>query len=133
MKTQIPIYRAKRKDNDEYVKGSFFYAEHTNRHEIVWETVIGSDSCFEPSFESVEVDESTLAIHFPNMIDSEGTKIFASLSEDGKGGDKLDLIGSIKDGYAVLREGVFTYITSYKYLYGIVHWGEDLKGIGIKK
>lgn len=32
--------------------------------------------------------KTTLAVHFPDMIDSQGNKIFASLSEDGKGGDK---------------------------------------------
>ena len=33
------------------------------------------------------IDETTLAINFPDMLDSESTKIFASLSEDGRGGD----------------------------------------------
>ena len=31
----------------------------------------------------------TLSINFPNMLDSQGNKIFASLQEDGKGGDIL--------------------------------------------
>ena len=43
----------------------------------------------------LQIDPSTLAIHFPDMIDSEGTKIFASLSEDGKGGD-IFIINGIK-------------------------------------
>ena len=42
-------------------------------------------SCW--SDEDKTIDPSTLAIHFPDMLDSEGTKIFASLSEDGMGGD----------------------------------------------
>lgn len=33
------------------------------------------------------IDISTLSIHFPDMIDSQGNKIFASLQEDGRGGD----------------------------------------------
>ena len=33
------------------------------------------------------IDISTLSIHFPDMLDSKGNKIFASLQEDGKGGD----------------------------------------------
>ena len=37
----------------------------------------------------IECDESTRSINFEDMIDSEGTKIFASLSEDGNGGDNL--------------------------------------------
>ena len=36
---------------------------------------------------SYPIDKSTLAIHFPDMLDSQGNKIFASLQEDGKGGD----------------------------------------------
>ena len=31
-----------------------------------------------------EIDTTTLSIHFPNMIDIKGNKIFASLSEYGK-------------------------------------------------
>ena len=34
-----------------------------------------------------EIDPTTLSIHFPDMLDSKGNKIFASLQEDGKGGD----------------------------------------------
>ena len=33
------------------------------------------------------IDPTTLAIHFPNMTDIKGDKIFASLQDDGKGGD----------------------------------------------
>ena len=36
----------------------------------------------------------TLAIHFPDMIDSQGNKIFASLQKDGKGGDIVELQAS---------------------------------------
>lgn len=39
------------------------------------------------------IDPTTLSIHFPDMLDSQGNKIFASLSEDGKGGDILDISG----------------------------------------
>lgn len=39
---------------------------------------------------SQEVDPTTLAIHFPGMVDSKGTNVFASLSLDGKGGDMFD-------------------------------------------
>ena len=40
-----------------------------------------------------EIDPTTLSIHFPDMLDSQGNKIFASLSEDGKGGDILQSRG----------------------------------------
>ncbi|WP_428739454.1 hypothetical protein [Sulfurimonas sp.] len=39
-----------------------------------------------------EIDPTTLAIHFPDMKDSENNPIFASLSEDGKGGDIVGII-----------------------------------------
>ena len=34
-----------------------------------------------------EVEKDTRALNFEGMLDSQGNKIFASLSEDGKGGD----------------------------------------------
>ena len=44
-------------------------------------TIIDQDgNCFECIYD-------TRAIHFENMIDSNNNPIFASLSEDGKGGD----------------------------------------------
>jgi len=78
----IPIYRAKKIGSDEYVEG--YYFPQFNTHYIF-------------NGESIEIDPSTLAINFPDMTDSEGTKIFASLSEDGKGGDKLDLLNHVWD------------------------------------
>ena len=36
-----------------------------------------------------EIDPTTLAINLADMLDSQGNKIFASLSEDGKGGDLM--------------------------------------------
>lgn len=37
----------------------------------------------------VECDESTRALNFEDMLDSKCNKIFASLSKDGKGGDRI--------------------------------------------
>ena len=34
-----------------------------------------------------EIDPTTISIHFPTILDSQESKIFASLQEDGKGGD----------------------------------------------
>ena len=71
----IPIYRAKKIDGEEYVEGFYIDGHIVN---IDYE-----------GFETYEkIDESTLSIHFEGMLDSEGAKIFASLSDDGKGGDK---------------------------------------------
>lgn len=49
--------------------------------------------------EYTQIDPTTLAIHFPDMLDSQGNKIFASLSEDGKGGDKIIEDGKCEDGF----------------------------------
>ena len=90
----IPIFRAKRLYSDEYncgylIKADDYEAEadedqivyfimhkmENYRTNEVWDFVCNS-----------RIDPSTLAIHFPNMLDSQGNKIFASLSEDGKVG-----------------------------------------------
>lgn len=87
----IQQYRAKKIDNDEWVEGYFVLSPlgncviHTNIEygAVNGETLGGATSTI------TQVDPKTLAIHFPNMIDKNGTKIFASLSEDGVGGDEI--------------------------------------------
>lgn len=93
----IPIYRAKRINGDEYVEG---YYEHIKgargyKNDVIkyniksGRTILNCNS---------SIDAATLAIHFPDMLDSEGNKIFASLSEDGKGGDVVK-IGAFLEKY----------------------------------
>lgn len=53
------------------------------------------------------IDITTLAIHFPSMIDTKGDKIFASLQEDGKGGDILIEDGKYDDGFNPIFEPYF--------------------------
>lgn len=72
----IPIYRAKKIDSDEYVIG--FYIFDGARHFLLAD---------KGNLVQIQIDVLTLAIHFPGMLDSQGNKIFASLQEDGKGGD----------------------------------------------
>ena len=81
----IPIFRAKKLNSDEYVSGYLKFTKYNNRTEYVINYVYDSSSVFG----ECEIDQTTLAIHFPDMIDSQGNKIFASLSENGKGGDIL--------------------------------------------
>jgi len=71
----IPIYRAKREQIKYNEEGLLREKQQSDGTHIAY-TING-----------YIIDTSTLAIHFPDMKDSEGTKIFASLSEDGKGGD----------------------------------------------
>lgn len=75
----LPIYRAKKIGSDEYIEG--FYVEVGSAGHIYNNDLKG--------FGTYLIDPTTLAIHFPDMLDSNGNKIFASLNEDGKGGDRL--------------------------------------------
>ena len=79
----LPIFRAKKTDSDEYVSGYLKFTKYNNRTEYVINYVYDSSSVFG----ECEIDPSTLSIHFPDRLDSQGNKIFASLQEDGKGGD----------------------------------------------
>lgn len=86
-KINIPIYRAKKIDNDEWVEGYItteFHEKHIKYFMHDAPTEINQWCGY------TRIDPNTLAIHFPNMIDKNGKKIFASLSEDGVGGDVLD-------------------------------------------
>jgi len=56
-----------------------------------------------------EIEYDTRAIHFEDMIDSEGTEIFASLSEDGKGGDIVDM------GYNFIRTTMKVDVSLFQY------------------
>jgi hypothetical protein len=75
---QILLNRAKALNSNEYIisqsikiKGDEMYL-----YSKVWK-------------EWISCDKSTRSISLSNMIDSEDARIFASLSEDGKGGDIL--------------------------------------------
>lgn len=76
----IPLYRAKRKDNGEYIEGYFNYGVGRE-----FGTIIKI-----PQIRLIEIDPSTLAIHFPDMKDKNDKPIFASLMEDGVGGDYIE-------------------------------------------
>lgn len=84
----IPICRAKKIDSDEYVQGFLF--KDTDGYFRITNGIKDYKHPLKLPFEYL-IDETTLAIHFPDMIDSQGNKIFASLSEDGKGGDITQL------------------------------------------
>ena len=81
LQENIPIYRAKKIDSDELVIGYLVPYTYENKEWII-------QSRF--NCNSDYIDPTTLSIHFFDMLDSEGTKIFASLQEDGKGGDVID-------------------------------------------
>ena len=95
----LPIYRAKKIDADEWVEGGLspcgkFIIKHLSEHKMPYPMDTYYLTCHYPNYE--EVDQNTLAIHFPNMIDKNGKKIFASLSKDGVGGDVMKWTDKIK-------------------------------------
>ena len=69
----IPIFRAKKIDSNAYVLGWLlqdcfgYYIIPTNN----------ALRCESLNSESIEIDPTTLAIHFPDMKDSKRNKIFA--------------------------------------------------------
>ena len=107
MKTNIPIFRAKtiKQDYNEweecqqlkkiagiwYAIGFYDCKREVKTYLGDWETthliLIRKSTATSEVNTSEVIDISTLSIHFPDMIDSKGNKIFASLQEDGKGGD----------------------------------------------
>ncbi|TET74380.1 MAG: hypothetical protein E3J43_09965 [Candidatus Heimdallarchaeota archaeon] len=87
--TQIPIYRARKIDSDEWMEGYY-------NPPFMYSTVdISKDNIGTFGTMVNMIYPKTIAIHFPNMIDKNGKKVFASLSEDGIGSD-LVVIDDVK-------------------------------------
>lgn len=90
----LPIFRAKKLNEDEYVVG-YFQKLTDGRMLICYVELVDEDSD-DFLFGDVryiqwfEIDPSTLAIHFPNMVDVDNKPIFASLNKNRKGGDILN-------------------------------------------
>lgn len=109
--SNLPIFRAKtiKQDYNEqeecqqlkkidgvwYAIGFYDYKREVKTYLGDWETthliLIRKSTAISEVNTAEMIDISTLSIHFPDMLDSQGNKIFASLSEDGKGGDICDL------------------------------------------
>ncbi len=113
----IPIFRAKKLDSDKYIIGQYIETEFSNeeycdieeqetiiKHCIIKDFRTVHDDYEYCNFDITEIDPTTLSIHFPDMLDSQGNKIFASLQEDGKGGD-IFILGDIRLKYiAMIRK-----------------------------
>ena len=81
----IPIYRAKKIDSDEYVEGYLYESAIYEAFRIITKSI-----------SEFSIDSSTLSIHFPNWIciDQETekeVKVFASLQKDKKGGSIVEV------------------------------------------
>lgn len=80
----IPIFRAFSEIFDKYILGVPYFSD--GKYYMLVDDCNKNDNVGTGSF---PIEPTTLAIHFPDMLDSQGNKIFASLSEDGKGGDMM--------------------------------------------
>ena len=152
----IPEYRAKCIDSDEYVIGNYikvhnkFYIYEDGTSDIY----LDDEECFDDgSIDGeiriidliFEIDQTTLAIHFEGMLDSEGNKIFASLSEDGKGGDILEHTNRLTSAKMILvasyhqakgELGAYSgthYIRSMKFHLTKIVGIQNIKVIGIQE
>ncbi len=104
MLDNVPIFRAKKKDSDEYVEGFLnIWEQGGNIYHSIMEFGV-----YPSPFNNIHIiDETTVAIHFPSMLGVNDVKIFASLQEDGKGGDILIEDGRYKDGFNPIFEPYF--------------------------
>ena len=122
----IPIYRAKKLDSDEYVMG--WYSSPIIIEGKTYLSITNKDGEY-------RIDTTTLSIHFPDMLDSQGNEIFASLQEDGKGGDVCsvnDYIYGGLNGVAIYQNYGFRIDRKGKAM-GISLSSTDIKIIGIQQ
>ena len=82
----LPIFRAKRLYSDEYVFG-VPRQDSKGMCEMIINVV--EDGIAGVIQRYIEID--TISIHFPDMVDSQGNKIFASLQKNGRGGDIVEI------------------------------------------
>lgn len=148
MKTNIPIFRAKtiKQDYNEweecqqlkkiagiwYAIGFYDCKREVKTYLGDWETthliLIRKSTATSEVNTSEVIDISTLSIHFPDMLDSKGNKIFASLSEDGKGGDII-----LEPYLETERETVLSYENYIKNINKRYHTALYSKIIGIQQ
>ena len=142
------IFRAKRLDSDKYIIGQYIETEFSNeehcdieeqetsiKHCIIKDFRTVHDDYEYCNFDITEIDIATLAIHFPDMLDSQGNKIFASLQEDGKGGDicqTIDYLNGTLNGVAIYDNFSFRIHRIGKAM-GISFTSKDIKIIGIQQ
>ena len=92
------LFRAKEKNSNNYVIGYEYY-NHVEDEYYITHYVSGSN---------YKVDRTTRSINIEDMLDSQGNKIFASLSENKKGGDILIEEGRYEYGFSPIFEPYFS-------------------------
>lgn len=122
----IPIYRAKKIDSDEYVEG--YYSPDKNYQEHIHTIFYFDIGDFNVDRKTTtQIDPTTLAIHFPDMLDSQGNKIFASLSASGKGGD----IMKDDEYYGIAKYVDCKFVVEYENCFDVIDEG-NFEAIGIE-
>lgn len=132
MISNIPIFRAKKINSDEYLIGYLKFDRKHNHYSI---NPIDDENTWH------KIEENTLSIHFKGMIDIKGDKIFASLQDDGKGGDMVDLPDYLKAEKDTERIAVVIMKSFNEYIafckngaiYRSCHFVGNSKVIGIQK
>ena len=122
----LPIYRAKKIDSDEYVVG--WYSSPIIIEGKTYLSITNKDGEY-------RIDTTTLSIHFSDMLDSQGNEIFASLQKNGRGGDVCsvnDYIDSGLEGVAIYQNYGFRIDRKGKAM-GISLSSTDIKIIGIQQ
>ena len=122
----LPIYRAKKIDSDEYVIG--WYSSPIIIEGKTYLSITNKDGEY-------RIDTTTLSIHFSDMLDSQGNEIFASLQKNGRGGDVCsvnDYIDSGLEGVAIYQNYGFRIDRKGKAM-GISLSSTDIKIIGIQQ
>ena len=122
----LPIYRAKKIDSDEYVMG--WYSSPIIIEGKTYLSITNKDGEY-------RIDTTTLSIHFSDMLDSQGNEIFASLQKNGRGGDVCsvnDYIDSGLKGVAIYQNYGFRIDRKGKAM-GISLSSTDIKIIGIQQ
>ena len=122
----LPIFRAKKIDSDEYVMG--WYSSPIIIEGKTYLSITNKDGEY-------RIDTTTLSIHFSDMLDSQGNKIFASLQKNGRGGDVCsvnDYIDSGLEGVAIYQNYGFRIDRKGKAM-GISLSSTDIKITGIQQ
>ena len=122
----LPIFRAKIIDSDEYVMG--WYSSPIIIEGKTYLSITNKDGEY-------RIDTTTLSIHFSDMLDSQGNEIFASLQKNGRGGDVCsvnDYIDSGLEGVAIYQNYGFRIDRKGKAM-GISLSSTDIKIIGIQQ
>ena len=78
----LPIYRAFSETFDKYILGVPYFSD--GRYYMLVDDCNKNNNIGSGSY---PIDETTLSINIEDMLDSQSSKIFASLQKDGKGGD----------------------------------------------